>query len=328
MTAPAYELQAPALGDWRRGNTGVEGVWQFSAALPGPCVLVSALVHGNELCGAWVLKELLASGLRPTRGVLTLAFCNLEAFDSFDPGQPDAARFVDEDLNRQWSQCRLAQPSTSERRRAAQLRRFVEASDFLLDLHSMHEPGPPLFLPGPHPRNVLLAQALGSARHIVVDEGHADGVRMRDFGPFGLPDGAPGAGRALLVECGFHGDLAALAVARDACARFLCVSGAVDAQAVQARLPGWRSLPEVEPQVLAVEGAAVARGRHVEFFVPLSSVIHVPEAGTLVADNAGEEVRTPFDDCVLVMPSARQARAGVTVVRFARRVPAPAAVPG
>jgi hypothetical protein len=28
---------------------------------------------------------------------------------------------------------------------------------------------------------------------------------------------------------------------------------------------------------------------------------------------------TPYDDCVLVMPSLRQARAGVTVVRFAHR---------
>jgi len=33
----------------------------------------------------------------------------------------------------------------------------------------------------------------------------------------------------------------------------------------------------------------------------------------------GDAVKTPYDDCVLVMPSVRQARAGVTVVRFARR---------
>jgi hypothetical protein len=30
-------------------------------------------------------------------------------------------------------------------------------------------------------------------------------------------------------------------------------------------------------------------------------------------------VTTPYDNCVLVMPSVRQARAGVTVVRFAQR---------
>ena len=33
----------------------------------------------------------------------------------------------------------------------------------------------------------------------------------------------------------------------------------------------------------------------------------------------GEAVTMPYEDCVLVMPSVRQAREGVTVVRFARR---------
>jgi hypothetical protein len=37
--------------------------------------------------------------------------------------------------------------------------------------------------------------------------------------------------------------------------------------------------------------------------------------------NEAEPVTTPYDDCVLVMPSTRQAKAGVTVVRFARRRP-------
>ena len=42
------------------------------------------------------------------------------------------------------------------------------------------------------------------------------------------------------------------------------------------------------------------------------------QAGTVIGDNDGEAVVTPYDDCVLVMPSVRQALAGVTVVRFAR----------
>ncbi|MGF6605561.1 hypothetical protein OKW45_000461 [Paraburkholderia sp. WSM4175] len=32
----------------------------------------------------------------------------------------------------------------------------------------------------------------------------------------------------------------------------------------------------------------------------------------------GEEVRTPYDNCMLVMPSLRQLRPGVTVVRLGR----------
>ena len=47
-----FVLEKPDLGPWRCGNTGVEGVWQFDSGRPGRSVMVTALVHGNELCGA------------------------------------------------------------------------------------------------------------------------------------------------------------------------------------------------------------------------------------------------------------------------------------
>lgn len=321
MTAIPYALQAPGLDAWRAGNTGVEGVWHFEAPEPGPAVAITALVHGNELCGAWALKELLEAGIRPSRGSLLLAFCNLAAFDTFDPGQPDLARFVQEDFNRQWSPDRLREATTVERRRAARLRPFVERSRFLLDLHSMHEPGPPLLLTGPHRRNVALAAALGGGRHIVVDAGHSEGVRMRDFGPFGLPDGAPGAGQALLVECGYHGHVAARVAARDACARFLALTGVIGAPAVDRLLPGWRQPEQGPAVVLQVQGAVVAGSERFRLARPFTSIESIPRAGTVIAYDDDEPVRTPFDDCVLVMPSSRQARAGVTVVRYARSSP-------
>src|SRR3546814_3259111 len=85
--------------------------------------MLTALSHGNGLCGAWALKTLLASGLRPRQGSLTLAFCNLAAFDRFDSANYLPARFVDEDMNRVWSDDKLADPATQERRRAAALDR-------------------------------------------------------------------------------------------------------------------------------------------------------------------------------------------------------------
>jgi Succinylglutamate desuccinylase / Aspartoacylase family len=97
-----FEFPAPDLAAWREGNTGTPGVWQFDSGVPGRRVLLSALVHGNKLSGAWALKELLEAGVRPQQGTLTLAFCNLDAFDRFDPDNHDASRLVEEDLNRQW----------------------------------------------------------------------------------------------------------------------------------------------------------------------------------------------------------------------------------
>src|SRR5450830_644924 len=84
------------------------------------------------------------------------------------------------------------------------------SANWLLDLHSMHERGQPLLLTGVQPRNRVLARALGAPEHIVVDAGHKDGVRMRDFGRFG--ELADNGTHSLLIECGFHGDLSSRSV--------------------------------------------------------------------------------------------------------------------
>ena len=96
-----FELQPPDLSRWRTGNTGTPGVWRFEATQPGREVLVTALVHGNELCGAWALWEALEAGVRPRSGALTLAFCNLSAFDqavvsvcSMQGGHPGAMSVI------------------------------------------------------------------------------------------------------------------------------------------------------------------------------------------------------------------------------------------
>ena len=322
-----FTLPCPDLGPWRSGNTGTEGVWQFDSGIPGRHVLITALVHGNELCGAWALLDLLQAGVRPQQGVLTLAFCNLAAFDRFDPSHHDASRCVVEDMNRQWSTDRLTatsdSPCTPDRQRAIALRPFVEQADWLLDLHSMHERAAPLLLTGLHPRNVALAQALGSPAHVVVDAGHADGVRMRDFGRFGLPDEQAGDCRSLLIECGFHGDLSSRDVARDMCARFLVTAGTLSAAGCESALPGWHQ-PDVPRQtILTVTGAAVAKNERFCFVEPYQGLETIARAGTIIGHqdgpDMGDTVTTPHDDCVLVMPSTRQAKAGVTVVRFARK---------
>lgn len=314
-----FDLPAPDLGAWRAGNTGTEGVWRFDSGLPGRHVMISALVHGNELCGAWALKGLLESGLRPQRGTLTLALCNLAAFDRFDAARHDASRFVDQDMNRQWSDARIDAADTQERRRAAALRPFVQQADWLLDLHSMHEPCAPLLLTGVQPRNLELARAMGAPEHIVVDAGHQDGTRMRDYGRFGLPDAEAGDSRSLLVECGFHGDPASRAVAQDQCLRFLQAAGTLDAAALDRLLPGWR-LPDAPRQwALEVTGPVVAASERFRFTQPFTGLEVIAQAGTVIGDNDGKPVTTPYDDCVLVMPSTRQARAGVTVVRYATR---------
>lgn len=313
MTAPRFELPVPDLGPWRQGNAGVEGVWHFDAGASGRRVLITALVHGNELCGAWALVEMLRAGPRPRRGTLTLAFCNLAAFDRFDAARPDASRFVDQDFNRVWGPAlNEAGAPTRERRRALDLQPHVERADWLLDLHSMHEPGPPLMLTGPHERNIDLARALATPAHVIVDAGHAEGQRMRDHARFGDDCSQT---RSLLIECGWHGDVAAREVALDLSARFLVASGVLD----EGDLPeGWqRPLPPAQ-QVLQVTHAIVARSHDTRFAQAWASGQRVERAGTVLGWREGEPFVSPYDGCTLVMPSLRQLRPGVTVMRLAR----------
>ncbi|WP_454908263.1 succinylglutamate desuccinylase [Variovorax gossypii] len=318
--AGRFRLAKPELGAWRAGNTGVEGVWHFDSGRPGRHTMISALVHGNELSGAVAVSGLLQAGLRPTQGRLTLAFCNLAAFDRFDPGNGDASRFVEQDLNRQWTPERLAEGGSLERARARELAPWVAGADWLLDLHSMHEPSLPLCLTGLFDENVALALALKTPAHIVVDAGHKDGMRMRDYGRFGTAEGMAAGARSLLVECGFHGDPASVDVARDQCRRFMVASGVIGGAEFDAALPGWLQPDADEQHVLRVTGAAVAQATGASFTAPFQGLETIEEAGTVIGHDGVAPIVTPHDDCVLVMPSLRQALPGVTIVRFARRI--------
>lgn len=308
-------LDPPSILQWRDGGAGVPFVHAFDSGRPGPDVLVTALIHGNEYSGAIVLADLLAMGFRPSLGRLTLAFCNVEAFRSFDPANPDASRQVEEDMNRVWTAGQLDGPgSSAELLRARALRPFVERCTHLLDLHSMHEPCTPLLVTGLLPRNIEFARRLRCGGQIVIDEGHADGVRMRDYGALGEPEGNR---IALLLEAGQHWDPASLVAARDVTMRFLVKAGSIGADEVP---HAWMSPDVVAPPPVRVTHRVVARTGDFRFLGDYRGGEILGEAGTAIAVDGGDTVTTPYDDCVLVMPSLRQLRPGVTTVRLGRRV--------
>jgi len=282
-------------------------------------------VHGNELCGAWALRSALVAGLRPRRGSLTLVFANLDAFDRFDPARPDASRCVETDMNRLWGAMdwRHGIALAAEHHRVLALAPLVERSEWLLDLHSMHEHGEPLGLAGPLAHHAEQALQLGAPSLVVADAGHRAGRRMRDHGRYG--QSGERAHFSLLVECGFHGAASSVAVAHDVLARFLQASGIVDEGDVP---PEWRrATPPGGQRLLTVtEAVTVAAGAAPQLAQAWRSGEAVPHAGTVIGWNGGQPVVTPYDDCVLVMPTLVHATPGATLVRFARAT-AKAALP-
>jgi predicted deacylase len=113
------EVKFPDIRRWQHGNTGVDYVHAFDSGLAGPHVMIMALTHGNEVSGAIAVDKLLRAELRPLKGRITLGFANVEAYHRFDSKNPDATRFIDEDLNRVWSPSRFDScDDTLELRRA------------------------------------------------------------------------------------------------------------------------------------------------------------------------------------------------------------------
>lgn len=314
MQAYPIEIELPDISAHARGNTGVDYVHTFDSGVPGPHVMVNALTHGNEVCGAIVVDALLRSGLRPRRGRLTLSFANVQAFARFDPRQPDRARFVDEDFNRVWTAAVLDDASrhSVELDRARAMRPVIDTVDLLLDLHSMHERSAPLIVAGPLEKGVALAAQLGAPATVIRDEGHPEGRRMRDYAGFG--DVAQEK-NALLVECGQHWERRAVKVARDCTARFLLMAGVVDERSLP---PGWIEPLPRQMTVVRVTRPVVATSMDFRFAADYTGLETFDKAGTVIGWSDGEPIVTPYDDCVLVMPSLRQLRPGVTVVRLGR----------
>jgi predicted deacylase len=310
------ELTPPDITPYRAGNTGVEYATRIDSGRSGPNVLVQALTHGNELCGAIALDWLMREGLRPTQGSLTLVFANVAAFERFDIDDPDRSRFVDEDLNRVWADAMLDGPGDSvELRRARALRPIVDAADYLLDIHSMHEPCRPIMVCGTSEKSAAFARRIGVPADLLIDTGHPSGLRMIERGAFG---DASSPRSAVLLECGQHWEKAAADVAIDALVRFLALTGVVDTAWARERQ---RVAPPERQRLVRVTEPVVAETMNFSLERRYAGLEVIPRVGTPIAHDGDRVWRTPYDDCVMVMPSMVHLKPGRTMVRLGRYDP-------
>ncbi|TAG82597.1 MAG: succinylglutamate desuccinylase [Burkholderiales bacterium] len=315
MTEPVLEVVFPNLKRWAAGNAGIPYVWSFESGIDGPHVCINALVHGNEVCGAIAVNELLnafETGAKLARGKLTAVFANVAAYESFDPKRPFDSRCVEEDFNRLWNESTLnGDRQSRELVRARELRALYDSVDHLLDLHSMLEPAPPIALAGDTEKGLALARAIGTPAHILVDSGHAAGKRLRDYAAFAEPRSPKSA---LLVECGQHWERNVGQVACNVVRRFLRHFETFDRAWLDSLID-----PEPLPAQRVVEISEVVTPKSEQFSWarPLRGLEVIAEAGTLLATDGAREVRTPHADAVMVMP-VPHSKVGQTAVRIGR----------
>ncbi|MEQ8229229.1 MAG: M14 family metallopeptidase [Rhodospirillales bacterium] len=318
MTPPAdneypVQLTAPDISPYAKGNTGIDYITTFEGAEPGPHVMITAVVHGNEVCGAIALDWLMKLNVRPRQGRLSLGFMNVAAYQRFDPADPLMSRFVDEDFNRLWNAETLDGPRNStELRRAREVRPFIDTVDRLLDIHSMQHATGALMLAGPLDKGRKLAEGVGVPELVVMDEGHAAGRRMRDYAAFRDPASPKDA---LLVECGQHWEPSSETLAKETALRFLLYTGAVDMDFAGPHL----GPPPPKQKIVEITQPVTIETDRFRFAEDYRGLEVIPQAGTVLGHDGDTPVTTPHDDCVLIMPSRRLNR-GATAVRLGRFV--------
>jgi len=280
---------------------------RFAGLAPGPRLIVTGAVHGNETAGTRgierVLGEIEAGEIEIVRGVVTFVpVCNPLAYAK---GQ----RMGDRNLNRRLQP--TATPQDNEDRIANVLCPLLTAHEALLDLHSFRSPGRPFVMRGPADNRGDLepfAHAEAEARlaahagpNRVVDgwmDAYAAGVARRRAR--GLTPGATAedpsygvgtteylrsqGGYGITLECGQHDDPAAPDVAHHAIRQTLALLGLAE-------------LPLMPPQG-PFESLALAEviDRHAEAdrFVKAWTSFDPLAEGELIALRAdGSEVRAP-----------------------------------
>lgn len=231
-------------------NTNLR-IHRIAGLQPGPKLIVTGAVHGNETAGTKGIRRVLEridhGEIEITHGVLTFVpVCNPLAYNH-------QRRMGERNLNRRLQP--TATPQDNEDRIAGVLCPLLAAHDVLLDLHSFRSPGQPFVMRGPADnRGTLepfaheaaesrLAAHVGPSR---VVEGwmpaYAEGVARRKAR--GLTPGAvhedpsygvgtteymrSQGGYGVTLECGQHEDPAGADVAEHAILQALALLGLAD----------------------------------------------------------------------------------------------------
>lgn len=185
---------------------------QYQSGVPGPHLVVSGAVHGNEKCGAEAIRRVLAciAGGRIAITAGTVSFIPV----SNPLAYLQNVRFVDRNLNR--SLYPKEKPQAYEDHVGNVLCDIFRKADALLDLHSFTAPGEAfIFLGPPRKSEADFARALGIRNFV---HGWQDSYKNAP-----APDPLTSQGTteytrlsgalAVTVECGSHNDPEAVEVA-------------------------------------------------------------------------------------------------------------------
>lgn len=311
------EIVAPDISVYKKTNTDIDYIITFDSGFSGPHVFISAVVHGNEPCGAHAIDWFLKNNYRPKTGKISLGFMNIEAYLAFDPLNPNRTRWVDEDFNRLWGKGVLEdrdRNKTYEFVRANEVKHIISKADFLLDIHSMQKPCIPLMMAGMLDKGIRFAKDLNFQIKVISDSGHIEGMRMRDYKGFSDPKSKK---NSLLVECGQHWEKSSEEVAIQTLVKFLRCVGIMEKN-FGAEIINEKKIIQDEIDVFKVGEIITIQTENFKFKNDWQGFDKL-EKGAVIGFDGDKTIYAPFEETILIMPTKRLFK-GKTAVRLAYKI--------
>ena len=317
MNDVKLEVLPRDLSPYCSGNVGIDYVHRFDSGVAGPHVVVNALTHGNEFCGMTAVTDLLDRAVRPKRGVLTLCFSNVAAYESFNPARPFESRQIVHNFNRIWSDQQIdGHERSPELDRARQLRPVFARADHLLDLHSTSQDVVPFWVYQGLARHGSLALSLRDPFvHLVMPRGLGSGAPIIQYGRFGDADAQA---TALVAECGQHFLRKTSELAKSVTAEWLVRVGVLDAadREPAAAVAAVAQKP-MQAQAQAPPQTATVAEPHRRFELLATLMVKTKNfkftgsyqgfesfvRGAIIATDGDETITAPCDDCTILMPT-------------------------
>ena len=119
-----------------------------------------------------------------------------------------------------------------------------------------------------------------------------------------------------MIECGQHWERRSADLAIEACWRFLAATKVVSEIEAQSHFSTrWQE----KQKLLEVTQALTIASDDFRFIADFEGLETFPKSGTLIAYDGPQPILTPYDNCVLLMPSRRLTK-GASAARLGRYI--------